>query len=60
MAFIKITSRLTLIGVVLYGAYSICQTLKIESKEYSMLLFIGLVAYSLMTVTDWNFKIAGK
>lgn len=62
MAYVKIASRLTLIGVVIYGAYSICEMFKtqFENDGYYMLALIGLVAFSLLTVTDWNFKIAGK
>lgn len=62
MEYIAAISRLMLIGVALYGIFSICDDLRpqMESNGQYYGTFIFLAVFSFWNVTDWDLSFPGK
>lgn len=62
MNYILIASRITLIGVSIFGVYSLCELLKpqFENTGQYILTFIVILIFVFTSIIDWGVKTIAK
>lgn len=62
MNYILIASRITLIGVSIFGTYSLCELLKpqFENTVQYILTFTVILLFAFASIIDWGVKSMAK